>query len=494
MEPEHKKSGLVPVRHGEKYIVGIDSLNHEGQGIGHIQGYTVFVDGALPGETASIKVTQVKKSYAVATLQKLLEISQHRREPFCAVFNKCGGCSLQHLSYARQLEMKTEIVRGALKRIGDLTGSVAVHDTIGMADPFYYRNKAQYPVGIAGGRTAAGFYESRTHIIVENDRCDVQDKQSTEIRGLVINFMRRRGISAYDESTGEGLVRHIVTRKGFNSGEIMVLIVINGDSLPYQDEMVSELTGTIADIKSIVLNINTESTNVITGDKCLVIYGREYIYEYLKTEGVLPQTSAGASLPAMLAMPRILKFMISPLSFFQVNTEQTEILYSKVMEYAGLTGRETVFDIYCGTGTISLFLAANAKIVYGIEIVEGAARDARENALINDIENAEFIAGDAVTEVRKLMEGGIIPDVIVLDPPRKGCPAELLEVFVQMSKVQPQQIMQRIIYVSCDPATLARDIRIFSAGGYMVTEIQPVDMFPWTGHVETVVLMSRVNQ
>ncbi|MDD5604139.1 MAG: 23S rRNA (uracil(1939)-C(5))-methyltransferase RlmD [Eubacteriales bacterium] len=493
------------IKRGERLIITFEGVNQEGQGIGHIDGYTVFADGVLPGESAEIEIIKTKSNYCIGRLLKLRTVSEKRREPFCPVYGRCGGCSLQHAVYEEQLRIKTGFVRSALKHIGgfevrsvsiqDDAAAVVVHDTVGMDAPYNYRNKAQYPVGAGSGKIVAGFYEARSHRIVDHDKCDIQDKRSTDIKKSVVGFATRHGISVYDENTGRGLVRHVAVRVGTGSGEVMLIIVINGDDLPAREELVNELTRDYSGIESVVLNINKNNTNVIFGKEYKVIYGRGYIFDTLR---VMRDDKNGGS------CRRELKFAISPNSFYQVNRLQTEALYAQVLKYAGLTGSENAVDIYCGIGAISLFLALNTAKVYGIEIVDDAVRDARENAAINGVFNAEFIAGDAAAEFRKLCGNGqgIKADVVVLDPPRKGCDRALLEALISPTGSHGENICgqqqsfrpPKIIYVSCNPATLARDLKILAEGGYRVEEAQPFDMFPWTGHVECVVLMSRVEK
>ena len=366
------------------------------------------------------------------------------------------------MNYAAQLEFKTELVKDNLKRIGKLE-NVTVHDAIGMNNPLKYRNKAQYPVGMIKDELAIGFYAKRSHDIIRNDECGIQDENSDRVKSVVQEFILRYGISAYDEVNRTGLVRHVVTRTGFKTGEVMAVIVINGEDLPHQRELVDMLVEKVPGIKSVFLNENTQNTNVILGSRNIKIFGQDTITDYIGKY----------------------KFNISPLSFYQVNPFQTEVLYNKALEYAGLTGEETVFDLYCGIGTISLFLSEKAKKVYGVEVVEDAIMDARKNAELNGVENVEFIAGESEKVVPELYRQGVRADVVVVDPPRKGCDKTLLETLVGM---QPE----RIVYVSCNPSTLARDLNYLDECGYRTVEVQPVDMFPFTPHVECVVLMSRL--
>ena len=453
---------MIPVKKNEVYKIEISGMTHEGQGVGRIDNFTIFVDGPIKGEEVEIKIIEVKKSYAVGKLIKILKASPERVEPPCKVYHRCGGCSLQHMSAEAALKFKTDVVTENIRRIGGLK-DVVIHDTIGMENPFNYRNKAQYPVGMQKGEMVVGFYAKRSHDIVNSPVCIIQHSDSDKAKLIVKRFLEENKISIYDETTGKGLVRHIMTRIGFNTGELMVVLVLNGSSLPKQDKLVKMLTEEMPQIKSIVLNVNTAKTNVILGSKNIVIYGDDSITDYIGK----------------------FKFNISPLSFFQVNPVQTEVLYNKALEYAGLTGEETVFDLYCGIGTISLFLSEKAKKVYGVEVVEDAIRDAKENAKLNGVNNVEFIVGEAERIIPDMYSKGIKADVVVVDPPRKGCDEVLLETLVNMSP-------KRIVYVSCNPSTLARDLAFLSEKGFEVLEVQPVDMFPWSSHVECVVLMSRL--
>lgn len=451
------------IEKNKNYIIDITDMTHEAQGVGRLDGLAVFVDGALVSERVEVKIIKLTKSYGVGKLIGILRPSPHRIEPFCQAYKRCGGCNLQHLDYQAQLDFKTGLVKDNLKRLGGLN-DVVVHDTIGMEQPYRYRNKAQYPVSMVEGKAVTGFYAARSHDVMQSDECEIQDAHSDNIRGVISQFLDEYKIPIYDEKSGKGLLRHIVTRVGFNTGELMVVLVINGRQLPDSDELVRRLLEADRGAKSIYLNINTEKTNVILGRKNILLYGSEAI-----TDTIGPY-----------------KYMISPHSFFQVNPIQTEVLYSKALEYAGLTGSETVFDLYCGIGTISLFLSAKAKKVYGVEVVEAAIEDARRNAQLNGVANTEFIAGEAEKVIPEMCSSGIRADVVVLDPPRKGCDEPLLK---QLTEMQPD----RIVYVSCNPATLARDLKYLCSQGYKAVEVQPVDMFPWSGHVECIVLIKRAE-
>lgn len=443
------------------FKIDITGLTHEGQGVGKIEGFVVFVDGVLPGENVDIKIVKQTKSYAVGRLVNINNSSADRVKPFCPVYDKCGGCAVQHMSYQAQLDFKKDTVLQNIRRIGGLQ-NIKVNNTIGMENPFKYRNKVQYPVGSDKGDIRIGFYETRSHNIIDSNLCDIQPDESNNIRDVVRGFCKDAGIAIYDEKTGKGLLRHVMVRKGFKTEEIMVVLVVNGDKLAKSDELVNKLLEYFPDIKSIILNVNTRNTNIILGDKNICIYGQKYITDYIGS----------------------FKFEISPLSFFQVNPIQTEVLYEKALEYAGLSGNETVFDLYCGIGTISLFLSQKAKHVVGVEVVADAICDAKRNAEINGVSNVEFLVGEAEKVIPELYEQGVKADVVVVDPPRKGCDQLLLNTLVEM---QPQ----RIVYVSCNPSTLARDLKYLTEHGFEAKEVQPVDMFPWTGHVEAIVLMTR---
>jgi 23S rRNA (uracil1939-C5)-methyltransferase len=338
---------------------------------------------------------------------------------------------------------------------------LVIHDAIGMQEPWRYRNKAQFPVGFSDD-VVIGFYANRSHDIIDTDKCIIQDEINDKIIGIFKEYIKKFKIPVYNEESNKGLVRHIVTRKGFQTGEVMVCIVVNGESLPKADYLVSALTENMPEIKSIVLNVNQKQTNVILGEKNIVLYGEEAIFDYIGQ----------------------FKFRISPNSFFQVNPIQTEVLYGKALEYAALNGKETVFDLYCGIGTISLFLSQRAKKVYGVEIVPQAIDNAKENAVLNNVDNVEFILGESEKVIPEMYKKGIKADVIVVDPPRKGCGQELLDVIAEMQ-------CPRVVYVSCNPATLARDLKYLGEKGYRVQEVQPVDMFPHTVHCEAVALIVR---
>lgn len=450
----------MPVEKNRDYIIKIDNLGYEGEGVGRINNFTVFVPGVLPGEEAEVKIIKVNRNFAFGKLIRIIHKSEDRIDPLCTL-KRCGGCQLMHLSYDAQLEFKRQRVEDAVRRIGKLD-DVKINNTIGMMDPYRYRNKAQFPVCRKDGKISVGFYAPRSHEVVDTPSCMIQDEVSDTVMEIIRKWVEKYDISVYDESAGKGLLRHIMVRKAFKTGDVMVVLVINGSSIPAADALVDTLKDNIPGLKSIIQNINRESTNVVLGDNNRTLYGSDTITDYIGD----------------------LKFQISPQSFFQVNPVQTEVLYRKALEYASLNGDETVIDAYCGTGTISLFLARKSRMVYGVEVVEQAVLDAQKNAMENNIKNVEFIAGESEKVIPELCSKGIKADVIVVDPPRKGCDVELL---ITIASMKPE----RIVYVSCDPGTLARDLKYLSENGYKVMEIQPVDMFPVTAHCEAVVKIER---
>ncbi len=449
------------VQKNQKLVVEIVDLSSEGAGVAKVEGYPIFVKDTLVGEKVEILVLRANKNYGFGKAINIIEASPDRVEPKCPVASKCGGCSIQHMSYDCQLRYKKNKVYQNLKRIGGFD-NIEVEDTIGMDEPFYYRNKAQYPVGYDKG-VIAGFYAANSHRIIDFDNCYIGSKRNKEILNKVKNFIVENNITAYDETTGRGTVRHILIREGHFTGEIMVCLIVNGSKFKYKTQLAEALKD-VEGVKSVSVNYNTTKSNVILGNKVETVYGSDFIIDYIGD----------------------LKFEISPLSFFQVNPIQTQKLYGKALEYADLNGEEIVVDAYCGIGTISLFLAQKAKMVYGVEIVPQAIEDAKKNAKNNKIDNAEFYVGKSEEIVPELYKTkGVKPDVMVVDPPRKGCEESLLNLMLQM---QPK----RIVYVSCDSATLARDLKILCATNeYEIKKVQPVDMFPHSGHVETVVLLSH---
>ena len=452
--------------------VKIEDMGHDGEGIGKCEGYTLFVKDTVIGDLAEVKVIKAKKNYGYARLMRLIEPSVHRVEPVCPVARPCGGCQLQMLDYAEQLRFKEKKIAGNLQRIGGMT-EIPMEPIVGMENPFRYRNKAQFPIGQdRNGKLITGFYAGRTHQIMENRNCYLGVEQNEEILNRILAWMEENGVPAYNEETGKGLVRHVLIRFGFMTKEIMVCLVVNGKKLPAEEKLIKSLTE-FEGMTSITLSVNRERTNVIMGKEIRCLWGQGYITDYIGT----------------------VKYRISPLSFYQVNPAQTEKLYGLALEYAGLTGNETVWDLYCGIGTISLFLAQKAKKVYGVEIVPEAIADAKNNAKINEIENAEFFVGKSEEILPAYYEQyakdhpgeHAHADVIVVDPPRKGCEENLLHT---MASMQPD----RIVYVSCDSATLARDVKVLGELGYEVKKVRGVDQFPMTCHVETVVLLSQLKQ
>ena len=451
---EFKKNDLVTVK--------IEDMGHDGEGIGKAEGYTLFIKDTVIGDVVEAKIMKMKKNYGYARLVRVLEASKDRTEPKCSVARACGGCQLQFLTYEKQLEFKKNKVVGNLERIGGFS-DISVEKVMGMENPWRYRNKAQFPVGKdKEGNLITGFYAGRTHSIIPNTNCYLGVEVNEEILNAVLNYMRENHVEPYDEVTGKGLVRHILIRYGFKTKEIMVCIIINGRKIPNAAGLVEKLKD-ISGMTSITLNVNTKRNNVILGNEILPLWGKDYITDYIGE----------------------VKYQISPLSFYQVNPVQTEKLYGTALEYAGLTGKEIVWDLYCGIGTISLFLAQKAQKVYGVEIVPAAIEDARKNAEINGIDNAEFFVGKAEEVLpAKYKEDGVYADVIVVDPPRKGCDGALIETMLSMKP-------ERIVYVSCDSATLARDLKVLCEKEYQVEKVAVCDMFPGSVHVETVVLLGR---
>ena len=453
--------------------VEITDIGVSGEGIGHVDGYTLFIKDAVIGDVVEAKVMKAKKNYGYARLMKVITPSEYRVEPKCAFARRCGGCQIQEMSYDRQLVFKDQKIRGNLERIGGFTKDridTVMQPVVGMEHPFGYRNKAQFPFGTdKEGNPITGFYAGRTHDIIANTDCALGVEQNKEILEIILQYMRENKIKSYDEKTGKGLIRHALIRYGFKTKEIMVCLVVNGKKLPKAERLIEKLIQ-IEGMTSITISPNTRRDNIIMGDSYEILWGQGYITDYIGN----------------------VKYQISPLSFYQVNPVQTEKLYGLALEYADLKGDETVWDLYCGIGTISLFLAQKAKQVYGVEIVPQAIDDAKENAKINAIDNAEFFVGKAeevlpeyYAEYEREHNGETArADVIVVDPPRKGCDETLLETIVKM---QPE----KVVYVSCDSATLARDLKYLCANGYEIRMCRGVDQFPQSVHVETVVLLSK---
>ncbi|MRN56388.1 23S rRNA (uracil(1939)-C(5))-methyltransferase RlmD [Paenibacillus monticola] len=496
----------LPVNKNDEVLLDIIGMTHEGEGVGRVEGYTLFVHGALPGEKVRAKVLKTKKQYGYAKLLQIVEASGDRIAPPCEIYDQCGGCQLQHMDYSAQLAWKRQLVVDNLQRIGKLTvaetlvgteqvanGStgnavatvnvvetplqagaslasaeqvaqtgILVRPTLGMTEPWRYRNKAQVPIGDSEGGLVGGFYARNSHRIIDMETCLIQHESNDDVLRQVKAIGRKLGVSAYDEESGKGLLRHVVVKVAFRTGEMMIVLVTNGDRIPHTDEWIAEIRHALPAVTSICQNVNTQQTNVIFGELTRTLWGNDVIYDYIGD----------------------VKFAISARSFYQVNPPQTEVLYGKTVEYAGLTGNETVIDAYCGIGTISLFLAQHAKQVYGVEIVPEAIDDARANALLNGMGNVVFEVGASEDVIPNWKEQGITADVIVVDPPRKGCDPRLLETILAMKP-------ERVVYVSCNPSTLARDLRVLEDGGYRTVEVTPVDMFPWTVHVESVALLVK---
>ena len=451
---EYRKNDIVTLK--------IEDCGIDGEGIGKADGFTVFVKDAVIGDTVRAKIMKAKKNYGYGRLEEIITPSPDRVEPKCQFARQCGGCQLQALSYEKQLEFKTSKVRGHLERIGGFT-DIPMEKILGMDQPFHYRNKAQFPVGKSkDGRIITGFYAGRTHSIIENRDCALGVTRNKEVLDRVIAHMEKFHIQPYDENTGKGLVRHVLIRYGFFTDEMMVCLIINGEKLPGEEALVKSLCQ-IPETVSVMVNVNKKRNNVILGEKVRLLWGQPYITDKIGE----------------------ISYQISPLSFFQVNPYQTGRLYGKALEYAQLSGNETVWDLYCGIGTISLFLAQKAKMVRGVEIIPAAIENAKENACLNGFDNTEFFVGKAEEVLpEQFARTGERADVIVVDPPRKGCDETLLSTIIKM---QPD----RVVYVSCDSATLARDLKYLCERGYELKKVCPVDMFPNTVSVETVVLLSH---
>ncbi len=469
--PSGKKA--VPVSYSKKNKAGrsqetaeitITGLGSSGEGVGRLQNFTVFVPGALPGEKVKIRLDVKKKNFGRGTLLRVLTPSPDRIDPVCPVYEACGGCQLQHLSYAAELKAKQQQVKDALSRIGHLK-TLPVLPVLGAVDPYHYRNKMQVPAAQNKNGLAIGCFAQATHRVIDVDSCAIQQEPNNDIAEIVRSWMRTYKIPAYNEDRRSGIVRHIMGRVGVKTGQVMVCLVTAVPQVPHLQDLVRQLKEGIPGLTSVVQNLNTRHTNVILGPKTKLIYGHTTIKDKIGS----------------------LEFNISAQSFFQVNSEQAERLYETALADAALTGKETVADVYCGTGTITLFLAQKAKMVYGIEIVPSAIKDAVKNASLNKIANVDFILGDAAYKLPELIQSGVRPNVIVLDPPRAGCETKVLAAVAEAAP-------QRIVYVSCNPATLARDLAYLSGHGFKAVQAQPVDMFSRTHHVETVVLLSRVEK
>ena len=449
----------------EEYILDIVSQGYEGEGVAKIDSYPIFIEGALKGEKVKVKIVKVNKNFAYGKLLEVIEKSEGRVEPKCKYFKKCGGCKLQHMNYETQLDFKWERVKDCIKKIGGLSEDL-VEYPIGMEENHYkYRNKVQLPIGMDKSKPVLGFYAPRSHDIIDIEECLIQEEDANKISKITREWIEEFNIMpAFVDGkfNKKGLLRHVMIRKGFKTGEVMVVIVATRKDLKHIDELIKKLEFHVEGLKSVVLCVNAKDTNVILTPECYTLWGEDYIQDYIGD----------------------FKFNISPLSFFQVNPMQTEVLYNKVLEYAELTGKETVFDAYCGTGSITLFLSQKAKKVYGVEIVEPAIINARENAKMNNVSNTEFFVGKSEEVIPKLIKEGVKADVIVVDPPRKGCDIKLLKA---IGETKPE----RVVYVSCDPSTLARDLKILDELGYKTEKVQPVDMFPQTAHIENIAKLVR---
>ncbi|MBC2080681.1 23S rRNA (uracil(1939)-C(5))-methyltransferase RlmD [Listeria booriae] len=452
----------APVKKNDCLDVVFEDLTHDGNAVAKIDGYPIFVPQGLPDEIAQIKVLKTNKNYGFGKIIELTKESADRVTPPCLVYSQCGGCQLQHLSYDGQLRMKQKQVAQVMKRIGKQ--DVEVLPTLGMENPWNYRNKAQVPVGFVNGRLVAGFYQQRSHQIIDMNTCLIQQEENNEVIQTARAIFAKYHVEPYDETTRKGVLRHLMTRFATTTGELMLVIVTTKLNFPNKAEILAELQQSIPELTSLVQNVNTANTNVIFGEQTVVLAGREYIMD----------TIHGIS------------FAISARSFYQVNPEQTEILYAEALKLAGLTGEETVIDAYCGIGSISLCLAKEAKHVYGVEIVPQAIEDARANAKLNKMDNVTFAVGKAEEVIPDWFKQGIKADVLVVDPPRKGCDDALLQTILKMKP-------KRVVYVSCNPATLARDMLVLTEGGYEAKMVQPVDMFPQTTHVECVTVLERKN-
>ncbi|MDK0627333.1 23S rRNA (uracil(1939)-C(5))-methyltransferase RlmD [Clostridium perfringens] len=448
------------VEKNKEYIFDIISQGYEGEGIAKIDNkYPIFIEGALKGEKVKVRIVKVNKNFAYGKLMEVLEASEERVNPLCSIYKRCGGCKLQHASYKAQLDFKWDRVKDCVSKIGKLDPSIVKYP-LGMENPWRYRNKVQLPIGLINGEVKIGFFAPRSHDIIDMESCLIQDEIGDKVVKLTREWLEKFNIRPYNvdgEYDEKGIVRHIMIRRGFTTNEVMVVLVTNGEKLPHKEEFVDLMVKNIPGIKSVIQNINSKKTNVILGLESKTLWGEDTISDYIGD----------------------FRFNISPLSFFQVNPTQTEVLYGKALEYANLTGNEEVFDAYCGTGTITLFLSQKAKKVYGVEIIPQAIDNAWINAKENKVENVEFFVGESEVVIPDLINKGVKADVVVVDPPRKGCDKKLLDAITNIDA-------KKIVYVSCDPSTLGRDLAILEENGYKTLEVQPVDMFPNTAHIENV--------
>ena len=453
------------VEKNKEYIFDIISQGYEGEGIAKIDNkYPIFIEGVLKGEKVKVRIVKVNKNFAYGKLIEVLEPSKERVNPPCAIYKRCGGCKLQHASYKAQLDFKWDRVKDCVSKIGKLDPTIVKYP-LGMENPWRYRNKVQLPIGLINGEVKIGFFAPRSHDIIDMESCLIQDEIGDKVVKLTREWIEKFNIRPYNvdgEYDEKGIVRHIMIRRGFTTNEVMVVLVTNGENLPHKEEFVDLMVKNIPGIKSVIQNINSKKTNVILGLESKTLWGEDTISDYIGD----------------------FRFNISPLSFFQVNPIQTEVLYGKALEYANLTGNEEVFDAYCGTGTITLFLSQKAKKVYGVEIIPQAIDNAWINAKENKVENVEFFVGESEVVIPDLINKGVKADVIVVDPPRKGCDKKLLDAITNIDA-------KKIVYVSCDPSTLGRDLKVLEENGYKTLEVQPVDMFPHTAHIENVALLVK---
>lgn len=453
------------VEKNKEYIFDIICQGYEGEGIAKIDNrYPIFIEGALKGEKVKVRIVKVNKNFAYGKLIEVLEASEERVNPSCNIYKRCGGCKLQHASYKAQLDFKWDRVKDCVNKIGKLDPSIVKYP-LGMEEPWRYRNKVQLPIGLINGEVKIGFFAPRSHDIIDMESCLIQDEIGDKVVKLTREWIEKFNIRPYNvdgEYDEKGIVRHIMIRRGFTTNEVMVVLVTNGEKLPHKEEFVDLMVKNIPGIKSVIQNINSKKTNVILGLESKTLWGEDTISDYIGD----------------------FRFNISPLSFFQVNPTQTEVLYGKALEYAELTGNEEVFDAYCGTGTITLFLSQKAKKVYGVEIIPQAIDNAWINAEENKVENVEFFVGESEVVIPDLINKGVKADVVVVDPPRKGCDKKLLDAITNIDA-------KKIVYVSCDPSTLGRDLAILEENGYKTLEVQPVDMFPNTAHIENVAKLIR---
>lgn len=453
------------VEKNKEYIFDIISQGYEGEGIAKVDNkYPIFIEGALKGEKVKVRIVKVNKNFAYGKLMEVLEASEERVNPPCAIYKRCGGCKLQHASYKAQLDFKWDRVKDCVSKIGKLDPSIVKYP-LGMEEPWRYRNKVQLPIGLISGEVKIGFFAPRSHDIIDMESCLIQDEIGDKVVKLTREWIEKFNIRPYNvdgEYDEKGIVRHIMIRRGFTTNEVMIVLVTNGEKLPHKEEFVDLMVKNIPGIKSVIQNINSKKTNVILGLESKTLWGEDTISDYIGD----------------------FRFNISPLSFFQVNPTKTEVLYGKALEYANLTGNEEVFDAYCGTGTITLFLSQKAKKVYGVEIIPQAIDNAWINAKENKVDNVEFFVGESEVVIPDLINKGVKADVVVVDPPRKGCDKKLLDAITNIDA-------KKIVYVSCDPSTLGRDLKVLEENGYKTLEVQPVDMFPNTAHIENVALLIK---